>query len=82
MLSFGVTRLLPFLIQWHPHELTDVKIEYLVVALDDEHKKVRLSLRQAEILTALAHDAELCKDGGVVPEMQKQYVDCSPIALD
>jgi len=58
------------------------EIEYLVIALDDEHKKVRLSLRQAEILTALAHDAELCKNGGVVPEMQNQYVDCSSVALN
>lgn len=47
-----------------------LKIEYLVVAVDDEHHKVRLSLRQADILEALAKDEELSKKGGCVPDLQ------------
>ena len=45
------------------------KIEYLVVTFDDENRKVRLSLRQADILRALAADEELIKAGGGVPEV-------------
>lgn len=48
-----------------------VQIEYLVVAFDDQNNKVRLSLCQAEILKALAHDEELCKQGGCVPDLQE-----------
>ena len=47
---------------------------------DDEHRKVRLSLRQADILEALAKDEKLLKEGGGVPgvqEGQNKYVDCS-----
>ena len=40
------------------------------MAYDDAQKKVRLSLRQADILQALAHDEELQKQGGCVPEIQ------------
>ena len=47
-----------------------MQIEYLVVAMDNEHKKVRLSLRQADILDALAKDEELSKQGGCVPDLQ------------
>ncbi|MCJ1472633.1 Zn finger-containing GTPase- Activating Protein for ARF [Lambiella insularis] len=47
------------------------EIEYLVVAFDDEGQKVRLSLRQADILKALAKDEELCKQGGCVPDLQR-----------
>ena len=50
--------------------LTGNQIEYLVVAFDDEQKKVRLSLCQADVLTALARDEELAKKGPVVPELQ------------
>lgn len=32
--------------------------------------KVTLSLRQADILKALAHDEELVKEGGCVPDLQ------------
>lgn len=45
----------------------DVQIEYIVVAFDDEHKEVKLSLRQADILEALGNDEELVKQGGGVP---------------
>ena len=48
-----------------------IKVEYLVVAYDDDQKKVRLSLRQADILQALAHDEELQKKGGCVPDLQE-----------
>lgn len=50
-----------------------LQIEYLVVDFDDEHRKVRLSLRQADILTALANDEDLTKQGGGVPEMQTRH---------
>lgn len=35
-----------------------------MVALDDEKKKARLSLAQADILKSLARDEALWKDGG------------------
>ena len=40
------------------------------MAFDDKHRKVQLSLRQADILEALAKDEDLCKSGGVVPDLQ------------
>lgn len=46
------------------------EIEYLVVAIDDEENKVRLSLRQADILLALAKDENLKEQGGCVPDIQ------------
>lgn len=46
------------------------EIEYLVVAYDEERRKVKLSLRQADILDALAKDEALCKQGGCVPDLQ------------
>ncbi|KKK22034.1 putative glutamate-cysteine ligase Gcs1, partial [Aspergillus ochraceoroseus] len=39
------------------------EVEYLVVAVDDETKKARLSLAQAEILKSLAQDEALWKEG-------------------
>jgi glutamate--cysteine ligase catalytic subunit len=48
-----------------------LQIEYLVVAYDDDNKRVYLSLRQADILAALAKDEELQKKGGCVPDLQK-----------
>ncbi|PWY80405.1 glutamate-cysteine ligase Gcs1 [Aspergillus sclerotioniger CBS 115572] len=39
------------------------EVEYLVVAVDDETKKARLSLAQAEILKSLAKDEALWKEG-------------------
>jgi glutamate--cysteine ligase catalytic subunit len=47
-----------------------IQIEYLVVAFDDERREVKLSLRQADILAALASDAELIKQGGGVPDLK------------
>ncbi|KAI9812810.1 MAG: Zn finger-containing GTPase- Activating Protein for ARF [Thelocarpon impressellum] len=45
------------------------EIEYLVVAYDDEHRRVDLSLRQADILDALARDEALADRGTCVPEL-------------
>lgn len=50
--------------------LTDCKIEYLVVCYDQNNHKVRLSLRQADILAALATDEKLLAEGGGVPDVQ------------
>ncbi|KAF2150130.1 GCS-domain-containing protein [Myriangium duriaei CBS 260.36] len=50
------------------------EIEYLVVCFDDQNRLVRLSLRQADILEALAHDKELLKQGGGVPDVQRGQV--------
>ena len=50
--------------------LKDSQVEYLVVNYKAEDPNVTLSLRQADILHALAHDVELCKDGGCVPDLQ------------
>ena len=50
--------------------LPKIQIEYLVVAFDGEHRKVKLSLRQADILEALAEDEALSKQGGCVPDLQ------------
>jgi len=44
------------------------EVEYLVVCYDHHHRKVRLSLRQADILAALASDEALLQQGGGVPE--------------
>ena len=46
------------------------EIEYLVVTFEEERRKVRLSLRQADILKALAEDEALSKQGGCVPALQ------------
>ncbi|TQS31793.1 hypothetical protein Golomagni_07913, partial [Golovinomyces magnicellulatus] len=46
------------------------EVEYLVVKYSDDEPRVVLSLRQAEILKALAADAELAKEGGCVPALQ------------
>ncbi|KAM3082559.1 glutamate--cysteine ligase [Clarireedia jacksonii] len=47
------------------------EIEYLVINYKDDEEKVTLSLRQADILTALAQDEELRRDGGCVPDLQE-----------
>lgn len=49
------------------------KVEYLVVAVDDKEEKVRLSLCQAEILKALAQDAELSKQAAVNGNASEEY---------
>ena len=60
--------------------LTICQIEYLVVAFDDNKREVKLSLRQADILQALANDAELLKQGGGVPDLargQQRYTEAA-----
>ena len=56
-----------------------MQVEYLVVDYTDDDPQVTLSLRQADILHALAHDKELCGDGGCVPNLKildhSRYVD-------
>jgi len=42
----------------------------LVVTYKDDVENVTLSLRQADILHALAHDETLKDDGGCVPDLQ------------
>jgi glutamate--cysteine ligase catalytic subunit len=41
-----------------------------VVVYSEDNQRVLLSLRQAEILEALATDKELEKQGGCVPDLQ------------
>lgn len=57
------------------------EIEYLVVAFEEDRQKVRLSLRQADILKALAEDETLSKQGGCVPDLQvvKSNGDAIPV---
>ncbi|KAL2436183.1 Glutamate-cysteine ligase [Exophiala dermatitidis] len=50
------------------------EIEYIVVAVDEGQKKVRLSLCQADVLKALAHDTELAKHDSMVPDLQEDVV--------
>ena len=42
-----------------------------MVTYSKDDPKVLLSLKQAEILTALADDKELAAKGGCVPELQE-----------
>ena len=67
---------------WQPED-NKKQIEYLVVAYEDERQKVKLSLRQADILDALAKDEVLCKQGGCVPDLQKleQYPHLSRLLI-
>ena len=46
-----------------------MQIEYLVVSFDDEKRRVRLSLRQADILKALAQDTGCVPDLDGAPDM-------------
>ncbi|KIW03568.1 glutamate-cysteine ligase [Verruconis gallopava] len=58
------------------------EIEYLVVCYDDENRKVRLSLRQADILQALATNPKLLEHGGGVPDLQRGEApqgECAPV---
>lgn len=41
------------------------------MSFDDDKREVKLSLRQADILEALANDKELLKQGGGVPDLQR-----------
>lgn len=54
------------------------QIEYLVVAYDEANHKVKLSLRQSDILAALAADEKLLNEGGGVPGMQQVDVKSVP----
>lgn len=42
-----------------------------MVSFDEQKRDVKLSLRQADILEALANDAELLKQGGGVPDLAR-----------
>ncbi|OLN85564.1 Glutamate-cysteine ligase, partial [Colletotrichum chlorophyti] len=58
------------------------EVEYLVVTYSKDEPKVRLSLRQAEILTALAESPDLAKEGGCVPDLQDvDRKSCVPLFL-
>ncbi|TVY59188.1 Glutamate--cysteine ligase [Lachnellula suecica] len=46
------------------------EVEYLVVTYEKDKPEVTLSLRQADILHALAQDEELSSEGGCVPALQ------------
>ncbi|KAH7149646.1 glutamate-cysteine ligase-domain-containing protein [Dactylonectria estremocensis] len=46
------------------------EVEYLVVTYSQDDPRVLLSLRQAEILEALAADQELQEQGGCVPDLR------------
>lgn len=54
------------------------QIEYLVVNFDDQKREVKLSLRQADILEALASDPELLKQGGGVPDLARGKAEYVP----
>lgn len=54
------------------HHLFLSQVEYLVVTFAKDEPKVRLSLRQAEILSDLASDAELAKQGGCTADQQDE----------
>ncbi|KAL8306129.1 hypothetical protein RB601_009071 [Gaeumannomyces tritici] len=47
------------------------EVEYLVVVYSKDEPGVKLSLRQAEILEALATDSSLAAQGGCVPALQE-----------
>jgi glutamate--cysteine ligase catalytic subunit len=56
------------------------QVEYLVVVWTKDGERVLVSLRQADILKALASDKELTSGGGGVPDLQAttgaRYVSC------
>ncbi|KAI0012580.1 GCS-domain-containing protein [Xylariaceae sp. FL0662B] len=54
----------------HDAMLWGDEVEYMVVKYSKDDPKVLLSLRQADILTALAADEELSTKGGCVPALQ------------
>ncbi|KAH7132260.1 glutamate-cysteine ligase, partial [Dendryphion nanum] len=76
--SWGIEQLLAIWRQAKSKErdalLWGDEVEYLVVAYDDDHQKVRLSLRQADILAALASDEKLLSQGGGVPDVERGIV--------
>lgn len=54
------------------------EVEYLVVKYDKSDPLVKLSLRQADILRALALDEDLAKNGGCVPALQDVETEKGP----
>ena len=69
MHSYGVTRFVTFLQVVRRYNDT-IQVEYLVVTYKEDDQRVTLSLRQADILTALASDEKLMTEGGCVPALQ------------
>ncbi|KAF7540990.1 hypothetical protein G7054_g986 [Neopestalotiopsis clavispora] len=57
------------------------EVEYLVVSYQKDDPKVLLSLRQADILKALAADEELAAKGGGVPAIQDQKQQSNPLPV-
>lgn len=57
------------------------EVEYLVVALEDESRNVKLSLRQADILESVAKDEALCNQGGCVPDLQLVTRQADPLPI-
>lgn len=57
------------------------EVEYLVVALEDESRNVKLSLRQADILESVAKDEALCDQGGCVPDLQLVTRQADPLPI-
>ncbi|KAK0614194.1 glutamate-cysteine ligase-domain-containing protein [Immersiella caudata] len=57
------------------------EVEYLVVTYSEQDPKVLLSLRQADILTALANDTSLLAKGGCVPELQHIHRNGEPLPV-
>ncbi|KAI4597455.1 Zn finger-containing GTPase- Activating Protein for ARF [Pestalotiopsis sp. 9143b] len=57
------------------------EVEYLVVSYAKDDPKVLLSLRQADILKALAADEELAAKGGGVPAIQDQKQQSNPLPV-
>lgn len=54
----------------HPLTPAPIQVEYLVVTHSKDDPRVLLSLRQADILEALASDTNLAAKGGCVPALQ------------
>lgn len=55
-----------------------------MVAFDDDGREVKLSLRQADILEALANDPELIQQGGGVPDLvrgEEKSVEASDVSI-
>ena len=56
-------------------------MEYIVVNYLENNSKVTLSLRQADILEALATDEELKSKGGCVPDLQECHAEEAAVPL-
>ncbi|WEW59127.1 glutamate--cysteine ligase [Emydomyces testavorans] len=58
------------------------EVEYLVVAVDDDEQKVRLSLCQAEIIESLARDEELAKNNDSTEPLPKFHPEFGRFMLE